>query len=292
MKIQVTFEEGNCKGMWNSSINTFLADINRALRSWGFIVGIIGMVAAAFLGGFEQMLPVFQGQFTKTGLDEGYVVQLVFTALSSDVVLLVLPILCALPFTAAFLDDYKSRFIRTYLPRAGKKNYVNAKVAATAISGGLTLFIGVILVFCLFALLFLPMETPAEAPEMSGYEMQMAETDEAVDITAQQNFVELMSRAFVFFLCGCFWSLTGAWLATLTMSKYMAYASPFILYYVLVILSERYFKNLYVLNPQEWVNPVSDWVGGTWGVALFVTELIIAAGFLYGCIIERKLQDV
>jgi len=273
-------------------VNAFLADIKRALKSWGFVVGVIGMVAAATFGGFEQMLPIFQGQFTKTGLSEGFTVQLVFTALSSDVVLLVLPILCALPFTSAFLDDYKSHFIRKYLPRAGKKDYVSAKVLTTAISGGLTLFIGVILVFFIFAILFLPLEVPAEAPEMSEYEMRMAETDEVVDITMQQNFVEFMARAFVFFLCGCFWSLIGALLATLTMSKYMAYASPFILYYMLVILSERYFKDLYVLNPQEWVNPVSDWVGGTWGVALLVTELIITASFLYSCIIERKLQDV
>ena len=276
-------------------INAFLADINRALKSWGFAVGVTGMAAAAFFGVFEQILPVFQGEFAKTGLEEGFVMQLVFTALSSDMVLLALPLLCAIPFTSGFLDDYKSRFIRKYLPRAGKKNYVNAKVVTTALAGGLTLFAGVILVFFIFVVLFLPMEVPTEIPEEAVAEesaeasMEIAEAD---DITVQQNFVELMIRAFVFFLCGCFWSLIGASLATLTMSKYMAYASPFILYYVLVILSKRYFKDMYVMNPQEWVNPVSDWVGGTWGVVLLVTELIIAAGFLYGCIIERKLQDV
>ncbi|MFP3153722.1 hypothetical protein LQZ18_04695 [Lachnospiraceae bacterium ZAX-1] len=272
--------------------NAHLADINRALKSWGFIVGVVGMAVVAFFGSFEQMLPVFQGQFAETGLNEGFVVQLVFTALSSDVVLLVLPILCAIPFTSAFIDDYKSRFIRKYLPRVGKRNYVNAKVITTALSGGLTLFAGVILVLFIFAILFLPMEAPAKIPETTGYEMQMMEIAKVDGIVAQQNFAEFMTRAFVFFLCGCFWSLVGGLLATLTMSRYMAYASPFILYYMFVILSERYFKDMYVLNPQEWVNPVSDWVGGTWGVALFVTELIIAAGFLYGCIIERKLQDV
>lgn len=169
---------------------------------------------------------------------------------------------------------------------------MSAKVITTALSGGLTLFAGTILAFFLFAVLFLPLEVPAQETEPSKTELQMAEFAEVDRIAAQRNFAELMIRAFLFFLSGCFWSLAGGILAALTMSRYMAYASPFILYYVLVILSERYFYGIYVLNPQEWINPVSDWVGGAWGAALFVTELTIAAGFLYGCMIERKLQDV
>lgn len=268
--------------------NAFSADMNNALKSRGLVIGTVGMAAAGFLSVFEQILPVFQGRFAETGLDKGFVMRLMFTAVSSDLVLLVFPILCTLPFTSAFLDDYKSHFIRKYLPRAGKKNYVEAKVFATALSGGLTLFIGVILMFLVFAILFLPMETAAETAEVFGTEMQMIENS----ITAQRNLEKFMMQAFVFFLNGCFWSLVGGILAAVTMSKYMAYASPFILYYVLVIFSKRYFKILYVLNPQEWINPVSEWVGGTKGAVLFIVELIIAAGFLYSHIIERKLRDV
>lgn len=272
-------------------MNALKTDLNRALASWGFIVGIIGMAVAAFFGAFDQMLPVFQGDFAETGLNEGYTVQLVFSALSSDVVLLVLPILCAIPFTSAFLDDYKSRFIREYLPRAGKKRYTRAKVVTTALSGGLTLFLGVMLVLVVFAVMFLPMEVPAEAPELTGYEAQMAGMAAQEDVTAQLNFAELMTRAFVFFLCGCLWSLVGGLLATVTASKYMAYASPFIIYFVLVILAQRYLKDMYVVNPQEWLNPVGDWVGGTWGVALFVGELIIITGCMYAFVIGRRLKD-
>jgi hypothetical protein len=75
------------------------------------------------------------------------------------------------------------------------------------------------------------------------------------------------------------------------MSKYMAYASPFIFYYVLVILSERYLKGIYVINPQEWLNPQNEWIGGTWGVALLVGELVIVLGILYAILIRRRLRD-
>lgn len=272
--------------------SVFRTDANRAFCSKVFLIGTIGIAVAAFLGVFDQVLSVYQGTYAETGLEQGFVIQLVFSALSSKTVLLVLPILSAIPFTTAFLDDYKTRFFRQYLPRARKKNYVTAKVIVTAISGGLTLFLGIIVVLILFVVLFRPLEVPPEEPEeTSAYETQVVESEQTVDVTSQQNLVTLLSYAFVFFLCGCLWSLVGALLAVVTMSKYMAYASPFILYYLLVIISERYFKKLYVLNPQEWMNPAAQWPGGIWGVALLVSELIIAVGFLYRTIMERKLQD-
>ncbi|HBU12961.1 MAG TPA: hypothetical protein DEB31_09650, partial [Clostridiales bacterium] len=257
-------------------MNAFKTDMKRALTSWGFVVGVIGLAVAAFFGVFEQMTPIFQGKMTE-GLEPGFTIGLVFSALSSDVVLLVLPILCAIPFTPAFYDDYRNKFYRAYLPRAGNQPYMRAKVLTTVFSGGLTLFLGVMLVLVVFAILFAPMEVTPELPEMNAYELDMymqsmADTD---TVAAQLNFGELMTRSLVFFLSGSLWALVGGILCTVTMSKYMAYASPFILYYVLVILSERYFTSVYVINPQEWLSPTGDWVGGTWGVALLVLELVV-----------------
>lgn len=113
----------------------------------------------------------------------------------------------------------------------------------------------------------------------------------AIDITAQLTFVDLIGRAFLFFLSGALWSLVGGLFATITMSKYMAYASPFIFYYVLVILSQRYFTNIYVLNPQEWLNPSELWNAGIWGAVLFVSELIVLLSIAYYAIMRRRLQD-
>jgi len=276
-------------------MNALKTDIKRALLSWGFPVGIIGMAVAAFFGAFEQMLPVFQGQ-VEEGLQQGFTIQLVFTALGSDIVLMVLPILCALPFTTAFVDDFKSKYIREYLPRCGKRDYVRGKVIATTLSGGLTLFLGILLVLVVFAVMFLPMEVPPEVPEMSEYEMQMARmmgdaAQQADTLTAQLNFAQLMQTAFVFFLSGCLWSLVGSLMATLTMSRYMAYAAPFIFYYVLVILSQRYLKDFYVLDPQEWLRPANVWVGGTCGIALFVGEIMVIVAFLFAWIMRRRLND-
>lgn len=270
-------------------MDTFKTELKRSLTSWGFIVGMIGLTAAAFFGVFDQMLPVFKGQI-EGGLPAGYSIQLAISSLQTDVVLLVLPILSALPFTAAFVDDHKSRYLREYLPRAGKQPYILSKAASTALSGGLALFLGVLLIYFVFALLFTPLEIiPQETEEMAAMAGMQGE---AIDVTAQLTFTDLMGRAFLFFLSGCLWSLVGGLFAALTMSKYMAYASPFIFYYVLVILSQRYFTDAYVLNPQEWLAPSEElWNAGIWGAALWTGELIVILAIFYGLLMQRRIRD-
>ena len=43
---------------------------------------------------------------------------------------------------------------------------------------------------------------------------------------AAEFYEELMGKVLLFFCSGAFWSLVGLTFATLTSSKYMAYASP------------------------------------------------------------------
>ncbi|MEG2957876.1 MAG: hypothetical protein RR826_06385, partial [Christensenellaceae bacterium] len=137
-------------------MQTLAIDLKRSLTSWGFIVGIIGMALVAFFGAFEQILPILQGNMQQ--VMSGFSIQILLSSLSSDVVLMTMPILCAMPYTAAFLDEYKCGYLKEYLPRTTKKAYVQSKVLATAISGGLVLFVGIIITYVVFALIFTPIE--------------------------------------------------------------------------------------------------------------------------------------
>ena len=127
------------------------------------------------------------------------------SALSSDAMALALPILAALPYTASFIDDVKSGFIKEYLPRTIVSRYIAGKAAACAASGGLAL--GIFIAYGFAALLFLPMEAyPKPGESVPNY------------------FGNLMETALMFFASEAFWSLTGLTFAALTNSKYMAYA--------------------------------------------------------------------
>jgi hypothetical protein len=266
----------------------FQTDLKRALTSWGFIAGIMGMAAAIFFGSFESILPFLQG-FMEV-LPAGFHEQMILTALSSDIMMFCVPILAALPYTAAFIEEYKSGYLKEYLPRSGVRPYIIGKVFATGLSGGLVLFLGIILIYIAFALLFTPMEVLPQMPDdaMNG---TMAASAGMVQMAVPSMFADIIGRAFLFFLAGFFWSLVGALFATVTMSRYMAYAFPFILYYVLIILCQRYFTGIYILNPQEWTNAAMQWPGGAWGMILFFGEIILITGIAYAMMIKRRLSD-
>ena len=251
---------------------TITSDIKRALLGKGFVVGMAAMVLVIALSSMESIIEAARS----TGpLQNGYHAQLVITALSSDWVTMALPIVCALPFTSAFVDDIKSGFIKQYLHRSGKGSYIKAKLIACGLSGGLVLFFGIVVTYALTTLIFTPMELALVEGEM-----------------ALPYFAQVLMIAATLFLSGAFWSLVGFTLASLTMSKYMAYASPFIIYYVLIILHERYFENLYVLYPKEWLFPSDAWVMGSFGVILLLIELTAIISLAFAVAAKRRLTNV
>ena len=144
-----------------------------------------------------------------------------------------------------------------------------------AVSGGLVLALGILAAYGFAALMFLPMEAYPKAGE-----------------TVPNYFGNLMETALMFFASGAFWSLTGMTFAALTDSKYMAYASPFVLFYLLIILYERYFDKLFVLYPREWLSPSSRWMFGRIGVAVLLIEfsLLMALAFAYAA--KRRLERI
>lgn len=80
--------------------------------------------------------------------------------------------------------------------------------------------------------------------------------------------------------------------SSFTGSRYVAYLSPFIVYYLLIIMCERYFLGIRVLYPKEWMNPGEWWPMGRLGVVVWLAELsglIVLAFRAQG---EKKLESV
>ncbi|HZJ56723.1 MAG TPA: hypothetical protein VFD89_00595 [Clostridia bacterium] len=242
-------------------------DLKRAVYSGSFLLASIAMMLAIAIGaGGKLLFPKDIGM----GLDFDYHGQLIFTGLSSDIVLMVVPILCTLPYTAAFLDEYKSGFIKPYLMKCGKSAYIKGKILGAAVSGGLALAIGIVVSYFITSLVYKPLGI--------------------ADPTAVSSINVLFKRALIFFFCGCLWASVGALLANITLSKYMAYGAPFVIYYVLVILSERYFHSIYVINPEEWLAPKNPWVAGDWGIMLLVILVNIIVMMLNDVVIEGRIE--
>ena len=246
------------------------ASVKQAISGKGFCLGVLGVVVIIFASSVQDIVAAFRA---KELLSYGFHHTLLINALTSDAMTLVLPIFAALPFTSSFVDDVKSGFIKEYLPRISILKYLVGRCSACVISGGLVFVCGILIAYIIATLTFTPIEVAAEtADALGGY------------------IAELMGIVVLYFCSGAFWSVTGLLFATLTSSKYMAYASPFVFYYVLIILYERYFDALYVLYPKEWIMPSERWEYGEVGVMVFVTELTVIAALCFGMTAGRRLS--
>jgi len=65
-----------------------------------------------------------------------------------------------------------------------------------------------------------------------------------------------------------------------------------VIYYVLIILHERYFDKLYVIYPKEWINPSEVWQLGNTGVVLLLIELIVVVGICFSIFAKRRLSQI
>lgn len=251
---------------------TIRSAVKQALTGKAFLLSAAGVSMLLFLASVREIVAAFRSEEL---LVNGFYHTLILNALSSDSMMLALPILAALPFTASVVEDVKCGFIKAYLPRTSLRAYIAGKVAAGILSGGLAFVFGIAAAYGIAALWL----TPMEAADGAGAELPA-------------RFSALMGRVLLYFCSGAFWSMIGMLFAALTESKYMAYASPFVFYYVLIILYERYFDTLYVLYPKEWVMPSERWVFGDTGVVLFVAELTILAALCFAAAAKRRLSQI
>lgn len=242
-------------------------DLKRALYSLTFLLSSLAMLIVIFLGAGTSL--VFPREI-EMGLSNGYHSQLILFGLSSELVKMAVPILSTLPYTTAFIDEQKSGFIKSYLIRCNKARYIRGKILGAGLSGGLSLSLAILISYLLSYLIYRPLEI-ADPMAISSIDL-------------------LIKKVLVFFFCGCLWSSLGSLLANISSSIYMAYAGPFVIYYVLIILSERYFHNIYVINPSEWLNPNHDWPGGDLGIILLIALLIFILMIINVSLIERRIE--
>lgn len=247
------------------------AEIKRAIKSKGFLISLGGMFIALMVSSVESFVTILQNQ---SPLAFGYHHQFLLQSLHTDIIIFILPILCALPATTSLIEDINSGMIKFYIPRSGKKAYIKGKLMACVLSGGGAPLLGTLLFYLTVTLVLLPMELALPPGETGPYYLH-----------------KLISAFGLVFLNGGLWSLCGMTLASLTMSRYMAYASPFICYYILIIFRERYFSNLIVIDPREWLFPQGSSVLGGFGVLILLLELMGILSMIFISCCQRRIEN-
>ena len=159
---------------------------------------------------YEKKLPLEAGDFV-TLLQQGML---------TKTTTFVLPLLAVLPVGGSFLNEYQSGFLRFYVTRISKERYVKDKVKQTVLGGFLTVLMVGAFLFLTFFLVLYPLEVKGELP------------------------MEPMKQTGLMFLrmagtAGILANLSGI-CGALFLNYYMSYGLPFVAYYMLVIIKERY----------------------------------------------------
>lgn len=233
-----------------------------------FYLSALSVLVLVYLGSTEALLRAVQGRaFLPAGFHNIFLHQ----ALASETVVSFLPILAILPFSGTYVDDLKSKFARFYLIRIDYSSYLWSRIAVCFLCGGGVIFAGCLLSWGLSALLFLPVEQAAEGGAMAA--------------------ASIWPTLALFFLTGGAWAVAGMAMSSLMESKYIAYASPFVIYYILVILCERYFPDVFLLYPPNWTNP-EVWPHGAWDAAISLIALTLIFSILFVIRAGRRLREL
>ena len=176
-----------------------------------------------------------------------------YSGFDSELYRMSVPLVCTFPFTCAWLDESRSGYTRLALHRTSLFWYIAGKFTACAVSGGCSEWLAAV-IFCAW------------------------------------NKTEFPENLSLIFCCGAFWAGLSALLAAATDSRYSAYGGAFVICFFLVILHERYWKNVQYLDPLEWLAPQKDWLFGQQSILWMLSGMTLLAGLIYGCILERRIS--
>jgi hypothetical protein len=233
-----------------------LTDIRRALTRRWFPIAIFAALAAMLISsGIEA-------DYLITALANGDTPDwggFIYAALTGQLGLLVLPALCALPFSKEPLEALLCGALRSAIFRTGRRAYIMGQVAACAVSG-------MLVQGAAFVLLCALLEGIARLHGYGGIGYAA--------ITPVFPFV--LSRM----LAGGLWACIGGGIALITATLSAAYIAPLCLCYALTMVGTRFFAKTIWLNPMNWITAP--------GMALPI--LSGAAVGLMGLVLRKKVE--
>lgn len=223
-------------------------DKKRLMEGKNLWLGVLLALAAFSFGAAVPELK--QGETFETGT----FLKVVAGAFSSKTLLFLFPVVSVLPYGDGYLRDRQSGFIKFLLVRRGRKEYVADKVLTVTLSGVLVWTVAFMAAVFLSFLIFFPMEEKG--------------------VVGWAPVWGLLAQLLTACLMGGILANAAGIFAAATNSYYMALGLPFVCYYLLVILNERYLQHLYVLSPKEWLKNEGNWGWQNLGLYLFLLVVL------------------
>ncbi len=184
------------------------------------------------------------------------------------------PVLCAVPSTYSFCDEHNSNNLLLILHRTNRKNYIISKIISTFISGGLVIFMSLLIFGIYVSLIYLPLDS------LNPQDILPLHNSMFRDIYfTPGGYGFLMIEPFIGGLFGSVWAVFGLAISVWWPNIYLAVASPFIMVYSLNLITSR-FMHFDSINPTQMFLPIHvDITPDIWYVLTY--QLIILSIFIF-----------
>lgn len=214
-------------------------------------------------------IPVYEIQ---APLAAGSFVSYFKTALQSQVILFLIPIVSVLPAGAVYIRDASSGFLKLYILKITRSKYIQKKTLQIYLGGCLPFFISGLAALLLCFLFLYPLE-----------QKNAVSWDEIAQ--ALQPLLRVC-------LVGGIWAELSGIFAAAFQNYYMAYGMPFVCYYLLVIIKERYLTDMYAMYPAEWICCEQSWGADGSGIWMFLLLFSLTLMLLHGLLLYERLQEI
>lgn len=227
---------------------------------------------AAVVVSFFGMAAGFPFYQIRVPLEPGSFLKFYQTGLEAQVLLFLIPIAAVLSPGASYVRESSSGFLKLYMTRTNRMDYVKRKTFCVYAGGFLPFFLAGILGLSLSFLFLYPLE-------LKG------------DFSWEGICLVLKILLRISFMGGIFAQLSGIF-AVVFQNYYMAYGLPFVIYYMMIILKERYFPKLYALYPGEWMVCKENWGEKSGGIWVFFLVFSLAVLLIHSLLLYWRLKEI
>lgn len=241
------------------------SELYRGFFSSGFIVGIIATILIFFFGSVGMIsknvsaVAAFNNTLKYNNISQLLILSSTFA------------------YAASFCTDWQNRFYFPLIIRSQKAAYIVSKCIAAAVLGGLSVVIG-----AAFFIGYVCITQPDILPEAIEIELEFS-YQAFGDLLVKKNAAGFfLSYLYILFLQAAFFSSLGLTVSAYLPNRYVAYASPFILSFLLNQIAN-------VWDFPIWLDPVKLATARIFGTPTGIILRIATAAFLSYIIICHAL---
>ena len=259
------------------TLRLFLTETRRVILSKQFLFAVLVMLAGLIAGSFKELydtlshLPENPREFIRAGAQFMYF----RIGVESNAAHFVLPIAAALPCSCLFIEDMTSGFVKGYIPRTGRLRYILTRCLTSFIGSAFAVILGIMLFYALLTAVFAPISAPPE------------------EVFPLWESVKGILILLALYASGAaLWSSLGLLLSGVTMNRFSAVASPFIVFYLMEILVSQYFPTAFKLQPSLYLMEYGAYEGILTPALVSCVLAVLLLGVFAGVSAERIRRQI